>query len=68
MCSLYQIPQLDRLMTLFNLSDKLAMRMMMMMIKGENTEDFPEMYLFQTKKKRIIFDMVFLNDIHLILL
>jgi hypothetical protein len=55
-------------MTLFNLSDKLAMRMMMMMIKGENTEDFPEMYLFQTKKKRIIFDMVFLNDIHLILL
>jgi hypothetical protein len=68
MCSLYQIPQLDRLMTLFNLSDKVAMRMMMMMIKGKNTKDFPEMYLFQTKKKRIIFDMVFLNDIHLILL
>jgi hypothetical protein len=51
MCSLYQIPHLDRLMTLSNLSDKVAMRMMMMMIKGKNTEDFLEMYLFQTKKK-----------------
>jgi hypothetical protein len=72
MCSLYQIPQLDKLMTLSNLSDKVAMRMMMMIIiiiKGKNTEDFPEMYVFQTKpKKHRIFDMVFLNDIHLILL
>jgi hypothetical protein len=48
MCSLYRIPQLDKLMTLSSLPDKVAMRMMMMMmmmIKGKNTEDFPEMYL-----------------------
>jgi hypothetical protein len=34
-------------MTLSSLPDKVAMRMMMMMmmIKGKNTEDFPEMYL-----------------------
>jgi hypothetical protein len=45
MCSLYRIPQLDKLMILSSLPDKVAMRMMMMMIKGKNTEDFPEMYL-----------------------
>jgi hypothetical protein len=26
--------------------------MIMIMIKGKNTEDFPEMYLIQTKKKK----------------